>query len=85
MSANNGKTAVHGEWRLFHSDDGHAWIANDRLENVCWVRNEDYARLIAAAPSMYEALRQIAERHSDKSVDGQIARTALKLAMGDEG
>ncbi|HVI55443.1 MAG TPA: hypothetical protein VM621_10365 [Luteibacter sp.] len=74
MTKLNGWTG--GAWRLFHSDDGHAWIADKNLNNVCWVRIEENARLIAAAPDLYEALADAPDIMAMQPEEFYIAYTA---------
>jgi hypothetical protein len=57
-----------------------------REHHAHWCADIDHpdARLITAAPDLLEALQKIAERHSDRSVDGQLAREAIAKATGSE-
>lgn len=77
-----------GDFRMFHSDDGHPWIADKSLNNVCWVRREDHASLITAAPDLYEALDQLLFLVDPMGVNHSHtydkARTALQRAEGEE-
>jgi len=105
MSTSNGKTAsfIPGPY-LIAGDGRFVYALNDRGVNAFCAHVMDAhtgdaelratARLIAASPSLYEALQTAhmaligylpAHRNAITGVAIEKALTALKLAMGDEG
>lgn len=94
-----------GSWHVEHHPNGyhvkygweqkHPLLPNSLGTTLVRVSEEDDARLIAAAPDLYEALREIAEWGTPYSVEDEeqteygaiktIARAALAKATGDEG
>jgi hypothetical protein len=75
-----------GPWRTDYDGHGAISIETEDARQICYVRDEDNARLIAAAPEMLNALQEViavAEGTHPRPVMGiDAVRKAIEKATG---
>ncbi len=62
-----------GKWAILGANNGTFFIKNDQNLQVCeYIKTQEDARLIAAAPDMYDALKDLLAEYQISDTDGSL-------------